>query len=179
MRRRQIHKRTVGMGTLHYRQLGEIVINLMGKERSLLTHQKAQEEAMRKPLSVIVLIGLCLLGGAGGASESHAQEAKGPTEFTLAILAEHNVSFVLPSTIIVDERGEVSGITLTVTNRSKKEQGFAIDKFRVQEILKPGATKTIRLSATDLDAIGTDQSVFPYYNQLDKAHIGGLLYIKR
>jgi hypothetical protein len=30
-----------------------------------------------------------------------------------------------------------------------------------------------------LDAIGTDQSVFTYYNQIDKAHIGGLLYIKR
>ena len=127
----------------------------------------------------IVLSGLCLLGGAGHVPALYAQEAKGPTQFTLAILAEHQVSFVLPSAIIVDERGTVSGITLRVTNHSKKEQGFAIDRFRVKEVLKPGATKTIQLSATDLDAIGTDQSVFPYYNQLDKAHIGGLLYIKR
>jgi hypothetical protein len=80
---------------------------------------------------------------------------------------------------IVDERGEVSAITLTVTNHWKKEQGFAIDRFRVKQVLKPGATKAIRFSATDLDTIGTDQSVFLYYNQLDKAHIGGLLYIKR
>ena len=45
--------------------------------------------------------------------------------------------------------------------------------------MKPGESKTVNLSVTDLDAIGTDQSVFPYYNQLDKAHIGGLLYVKR
>ena len=117
--------------------------------------------------------------GAALLASSYAQEAKGPTQFTLAILAEHNVTFVLPSAIIIDERGKVGGITLTVTNHSKKDQGFAIDKFRVKEVLKPGASKTIQLSATDLDAIGTDQSVFPYYNQLDKSHIGGLLYIRR
>ena len=45
--------------------------------------------------------------------------------------------------------------------------------------MKPGESKTVKLSATDLDGIGTDQSVFPYYNQLDKAHIGGMLYVKR
>ena len=31
----------------------------------------------------------------------------------------------------------------------------------------------------DLDAVGTDQSVFPYYSHVDPKHIGGLLYIKR
>ena len=125
----------------------------------------------------VVLVAVVLVLGAWMAS--YAQEAKGPIQFTLGILAEHNISFVLPSAIIVDERGKVGGITLTVSNYSKKEQGFAIDKFRVKEVLKPGTTKTIHLSTTDLDAIGTDQSVFPYYNQLDKTHIGGLLYIKR
>ena len=110
---------------------------------------------------------------------SYAQETKGPTQFTLGILAEHDVSFILPSAIILDDRGSTGGVTLTVTNHSKKDQGFAIDKFHVKEVLKAGATKVIKLSVTDLDGIGTDQSVFPYYNQLDKAHIGGLLYIKR
>src|ERR1043166_8629570 len=76
---------------------------------------------------------------------SHAQEFKGPTEFNVAILTEHNVSFILPSAIIVDDRGRVSGITLTITNHAKKDQGFAIDKFRIKEILKPGETKTIKL----------------------------------
>ena len=110
---------------------------------------------------------------------SHAQEAKGPTQFNLAILDEHAVSFVVPSAIIVDERGKVSGVTFTVTNHTKKEQGFAIDKLRVKEVVKPGETKTIKLSVTDLDSIGTDQSVFPYYSHVDPKHIGGLLYIKR
>lgn len=109
----------------------------------------------------------------------YAQEAKGPRQFNLGILAENNVSFVVPSTIIVDERGRVSGITLTVTNHTKKEQGFAIDKLRVKEPVRPGETKTIKLSSTDLDSIGTDQSVFPYYSHVDPNHIGGLLYIKR
>ena len=40
---------------------------------------------------------------------SHAQETKSPTQFTLGILAESHVSFVLPSALIVDERGEPAG----------------------------------------------------------------------
>jgi hypothetical protein len=127
----------------------------------------------------------------------YAQEAKGPTQFNLAILDksmrklsqgddqigfenhEYSVSFVVPSAIIVDERGKVSGVTFTVTNHTKKEQGFAIDKLHVKEVVKPGETKTIKLSVTDLDGIGTDQSVFPYYSHVDPKHIGGLLYVKR
>jgi hypothetical protein len=110
---------------------------------------------------------------------TYAQEAKGPTQFNLAILDEHNVSFVVPSALIVDERGKLSGVTFTVTNHTKKEQGFAIDKVHLKEIVKPGETKTIKLTVTDLDGIGTDQSVFPYYSHVDSKHIGGLLYIKR
>lgn len=131
-----------------------------------------------KSKAIAVLLGaFSLFLGIG--TLSHAQEIKGPTQFNLAILDEHNVSFVVPSAIIVDERGKVSGLTFTVTNYTKKEQGFAIDKVRVKEVVKPGETKTIKLSVTDLDAIGTDQSVFPYYSHLDPKHIGGLLYIKR
>lgn len=131
-----------------------------------------------RSLRIVVILGTFMsLLGVG--MPSYAQEAKGPKQFNLAILTEHNVSFVLPSAIILDERGSVGMITLSITNHSKKDQGFAIDKFRVKEVLKPGETKMVQLSATDLDGIGTDQSVFPYYNQLDKAHIGGLLYVKR
>lgn len=132
---------------------------------------------MKSNAIAVILGALSLFLGTG--TLSYAQEAKGPTQFTLAILAEHNVSFVVPSAIIVDERGRVSGVTLIVTNHTKKEQGFAIDKLRLKEVVKPGETKTIKLSATDLDGIGTDQSVFAYYSHLDTGHIGGLLYIKR
>jgi hypothetical protein len=94
---------------------------------------------------------------------AQAQELKGPTQFNLAILDQDPVSFVVPSTVIVDERGKVSGVIFNVTNHTRKDQEFAIDQVRVKEIVKPGETKTIKLSATDLDAIGTDQSVFPYF----------------
>lgn len=132
---------------------------------------------MKRQMITTLLMAVSLLLSIGTATD--AQEAKSPMHFTLGILAEHHVSFVLPSALIVDERGKVGGITLTVTNHTKKEHGFTIDKFRVKEVLKPGETKTIKLSATDLDAIGTDQSVFPYYSHLDTEHIGGVLYIKR
>lgn len=132
---------------------------------------------MKSPTIAAMFGMLVLVFGTG--TLSFAQEAKSPTQFNLGILAEHNVSFVLPSALIVDERGRASGIMLTITNHTKKTQGFAIDKLHVKEVMKPGETKTIQLSLTDLDGIGTDQSVFPYYNQLEKTHIGGLLYVKR
>jgi hypothetical protein len=131
-----------------------------------------------KSTAVVALLGACVFCLSLG-TLSYGQEVKGPTQFNLAILDEDNVSFVVPSAIIVDERGKVSGVTFTLTNHTKKDQGFAIDKVRVKEIVKPGETKTIKLSATDLDSIGTDQSVFTYYSHLDPKHIGGLLYIKR
>ena len=127
-------------------------------------------------MAFTILIGACALFLT---TVSQAQEVKGPTQFNLAILDQDSVSFVVPSALIVDERGKVSGVTFTVTNHTKKEQGFAIDQVRVKEIVKPGETKTVKLSVTQLDAIGTDQSVFPYYSHVDPKHIGGLLYIKR
>ena len=131
-----------------------------------------------KSATIATLLGVSSLFLSMG-TPPHAQEAKGPTQFNLAILEEDSVSFVVPSALIVDERGKVSGLALAVTNYTKKEQGFAIDKIRVKEVVKPGETKTIKISATDLDGIGTDQSVFPFYNHADPKHIGGLLYIKR
>ena len=70
-------------------------------------------------------------------------------------------------------------LELIVTNHTKKEHGFAIDRLKVREVLKPGESKTIKISVTDLDAIGTDRSSFKYYCHLHKGHIGGQLYIKR
>jgi len=142
--------------------------------RNIMRTQK--EETTMKSMVFTILVGACALFLT---TVSNAQEVKGPTQFDLAILDQDYVSFVVPSALIVDERGKVSGVTFTVTNHTKKEQGFAIDQVRVKEIVKPGETKTIELSVTQLDAIGTDQSVFPYYSHVDPKHIAGLLYIKR
>ena len=139
-----------------------------------MTTQK--EETTMQSMAFTILIGACALFLT---TVSQAQEVKGPTQFNLAILDQDSVSFVVPSALIVDERGKMSGVTFTVTNHTKKEQGFAIDQVRVKEVVKPGETKTIKFSVTQLDAIGTDQSVFPYYSHVDPKHIGGLLYIKR
>lgn len=132
---------------------------------------------MNRPFIATMLGAFVLLLNIG--TWSSAQEVTGPTQFNLAILDEDGVSFVVPSALIVDERGKLGGVTFTVTNHTKKEQGFAIDKVHVKEMVKPGETKTIKLTVTDLDGIGTDQSVFPYYSHVDPKHIGGLLYVKR
>ena len=102
-----------------------------------------------------------------------------PKEFHVVVLSEENVSFILPSTIIVDEKQRLRPLELIVSNHTKKEHGFAIDKLKVKEVLKPGQTKTIKIAVADLDAIGTDQSAFKYYCQLHPGHVSGQLYIKR
>src|SRR5579872_2100345 len=79
-------------------------------------------EIMMRSLRIVGIIGT-FISLLGGGMPSYAQEAKGPKQFNLAIITEHNVSFVLPSAIILDERGSVGMITLSITNHSKKDQG--------------------------------------------------------
>ena len=135
---------------------------------------------MRHTSMVIALAGLFILGGIGSQAYAEDPEVGGePKEFNLAILSEDQVSFYIPSAIILDERRRLNPLELVVTNHTKKEHGFAIDRLKIKEVLKPGESKTIKVSVTDLDAIGTDQSAFKYYCQLHKGHIGGQLYIKR
>lgn len=130
--------------------------------------------------AIVSLLGiLIMLAGVG--SQSYADEMPGgePKEFTIAILSEENVGFVVPSTIIVDEKQRLKPLELVVSNHTKKEHGFAIDKFRVKEVLKPGETKMIKISVTDLDAIGTDRSAFRMYDHLHPKDVSGQIYIKR
>jgi len=130
--------------------------------------------------AIVSLLGiLIMMTGAG--SRSYADEMPGgePKEFTIAILSEEHVSFIVPSTLIVDEKQRLDPLELVVSNHTKKEHGFAIDRFRVKEVLKPGETKTIKISVTDLDAIGTDRSAFRMYDHLHPKEVGGQIYIKR
>jgi len=136
---------------------------------------------MRPRMMLTVLGALFMLAGLGPQSFAADPDMLGgePKEFNIAILSEENVSYDVPSAIILDEKRRLNPLELVVTNNTKKEHGFAIDKLKIKEVLKPGETKTIKVSVTDLDAIGTDQSAFKYYCQLHKGHIGGQLYIKR
>jgi hypothetical protein len=132
-------------------------------------------------MMLTVLGALFMLAGLGPQSFAADPDMLGgePKEFNIAILSEENVSYDVHSAIILDEKRRLNPLELVVTNNTKKEHGFAIDKLKIKEVLKPGETKTIKISVTDLDAIGTDQSAFKYYCQLHKGHIGGQLYIKR
>jgi hypothetical protein len=134
---------------------------------------------MKRKAIVSILGILIMLAGVG--SRSYADEMLGgePKEFSVAILSEDHVSFVVPSVIIVDEKQRQNPLELVVSNHTKKEHGFAIDKFRVKEVLKPGETKKIKISVTDMDSIGTDRSAFRMYDHLHPQEVSGQIYIKR
>jgi hypothetical protein len=134
-----------------------------------------------KGKALILLVGvMMLLAGLG--VRSYADEMLGgePKEFHVAILASGSHAFILPSTIIVDERARLQPVELVVTNTTGHKHGFAIDKLKVKEILKPGETKTIKLSVTDLDSMGgTEQSAYRIYDPLDHGAVTSQIYVKR
>src|SRR5687768_10216964 len=94
-------------------------IRLYHARSSTLCHE--EDSTMKSPM-IAAVFGMFVLA-LGMGTLSLAQEAKSPTQFTLGILADHNVSFVLPSALIVDERGRASGVTLAITNHTKQKQG--------------------------------------------------------
>jgi hypothetical protein len=134
-----------------------------------------------KGKAIALLAGtLILLAGLG--VRSYADELLGgePKEFHVAILSTGSHSFILPSTIIVDEKAKHQPMELFVTNDTKEKHGFAIDKLKVKEILKPGETKKITFSVTDLDSLGgTEQSAYKIYDPVHPHTVGGQLYVRR
>src|SRR5881409_3480985 len=104
-----------------------------------------------KGKAFVLVAGLLAMLAAFGA-KAYAEDMLGgePKEFHAAIL---------PSAIIVDEKAKHQPMELVVTNDTKHKHGFAINKLNVKEVLKPGETRTIKLSVTDLDSLGgTEQS---------------------
>ncbi len=136
---------------------------------------------MRQKTVLRVLGALIVLATLGIQSYAADLDMPGgePTNFNVAILSMEGVSYMLPSAIIIDQKARQRPLEMVVTNHTKKEHGFSIDKFKVKEVLKPGESKTINVSVTDMDGIGTEQSAFRYYYQLHPSHIGGQLYVKR
>src|SRR5438445_13851151 len=103
-----------------------------------------------------------------------------PKEFHVAIISVGKHSFILPSTIIVDEKAKSQPMELFVTNDTKEKHGFAIDKLKVREVLKPGETKTIKLTVSDLDSLGgTEQTAYRMYDPVQAHTVGGQLFVKR
>jgi hypothetical protein len=131
--------------------------------------------------AIVVSAGLVLVLFAW-TSPSFADEMLGgePKDFRLAILSEDDVSFVLPSVVIVDEKARQRPLELIVTNHTKKEHGFAIDRLKVKELLKPGETKTVKVSVSDLDSLGgSEQKTYRIYDPLHAKDVGSVIYVIR
>ena len=133
-----------------------------------------------KDKAVVASIGLILVLFAWPA-QSLADEKAGdvPKEFQLAILAVDDVSFVLPSVIVLDEKARQRPLELVVTNHTKKEHGFAIDRMKVSVVLKPGETKTIKVPVADLVSLaGTQGKGYRSYDPLHPKEIGMLIFFR-
>ena len=134
-----------------------------------------------KGKAIVAVAGLLVMLATLGA-KAYAEEMLGgePKEFHAAILEMGKHTVILPSAIIVDEKAKRQPMELVVTNDTKHKHGFAIDRLNVRELLKPGETKTIKLSVTDLDSLGgTEQSAYRIYDPLDHKTVTGQLYVRR
>ena len=133
-----------------------------------------------KHKAVVASIGLVLVLFAWTA-KSLADEKLGdePKEFRLAILSVDEVSFVLPSVILLDATARQSPLKLVVTNHTKKEHGFAIDSMKVNVVLTPGETKTIKVPVADLVPLARTQGEgYLTYDPLHPKDIGSLIYFR-
>ena len=134
-----------------------------------------------KGKALIVLAGILVMLAALGA-KAYAEEMLGgePKEFHVAIISVGKHSFILPSAIIVDDKAKRQPMELIVSNDTKEKHGFAIDKLMVKEVLKPGETKTIKITVTALDSLGgSEQSAYRIYDPVHYHTVGGQLYIRR
>jgi hypothetical protein len=99
-------------------------------------------------------------------------------EFRLAILSVDDVSFVLPSVIVLDATARLNPLELVVTNHTKNEHGFAIDSMKVNVVLKPRETKSITVPVADLAPLARTQGRgYRTYDPLHPKEIGMLIYL--
>ena len=128
-----------------------------------------------------LLAGMMLMLATLGVQSFAAEMLGGePKDFHVAIISVGKHSFILPSTIIVDEKAKRQPMELIVTNDTKEKHGFAIDKLKVKEVLKPGETKKITVSVTDLDSLGgSEQSAYRIYDPVFFHTVGGQIFVRR
>ena len=136
---------------------------------------------MRKSLFVVFWGLWPLFGGLEGSAHAQEMMLGGESrEFHVAILSSGKVTFILPSTIVIDEKVKLKPLEFIVTNETREKHGFAIDKLQVKEVLKPGETKTIKLTVTDLDSLGgAEQTAYRMYDPVHAHTVGGQIFVKR
>ena len=136
--------------------------------------------AIMKDKAVVAFIGLLLTlfawTGQSLAEEKLGDESK---EYHLAILSVDDVSFVLPSVILLEATARQSPLKLVVTHHTKKEHGFAIDSMKVNVVLTPGETKTIKVPVADMVPLARTQAEgYRTYDPLHPKDIGSLIYFR-
>jgi hypothetical protein len=100
-------------------------------------------------------------------------------EFRLAILSVDDVTFVLPSVILLEATARQNPLELVITNHTKKAHGFAIDRMKVRVELKPGETTTIKVPVADLVTLArTKGEGYRSYDPLHPKDIGMLIYFQ-
>ena len=119
-------------------------------------------------------LGLCaaiLAVGTAVAEEKKTEpEAKPAVQMTVVGVEYEGTKLWLPGTIVA-HKGDL--VKLNLMNKIPSEpaqHGFAIDAFKVSEVVNRGEPKTTQFVA---DKVG----VFPIYCQLHPAHVGGQLVI--
>jgi hypothetical protein len=130
--------------------------------------------------AIVISLGLILVLFAGS-SQTLADEilAAEPKELRLAIFSLDDVSFVLPSAMLLDATARLSPLELVVTNHTKKEHGFAIDSMKVSVVLKPGETKTITVPVADLAPLARTQGKgYRTYDPLYPNDIGMMIFFR-
>jgi len=132
-----------------------------------------------KDKAVVASIGLILVLFAWTAQSLADELGDEPKEFQLAILSVDDVSFVLPSVIVLGEKARQRPLELVVTNHTKKEHGFAIDRMKVSVVLKPGETKTIKVPVANLVSLARTQGEgYRTYDPLHPKEIGMLIFLR-
>jgi nitrosocyanin len=104
------------------------------------------------------------------ATQANAAEAKADVQMTFVAIEYEGTKLWLPGTIVAHKGDRVR---LNLVNKIPSEpaqHGFAIDAFKVAEVVNRGAP-------TVAEFVANKTGVFPIYCQFHPAHVGGQLIV--
>ena len=120
--------------------------------------------------TAITVVVPVVAGEKAAPAEVEAAGAKANVQMTVVAIEYEGTKLWLPGTIVAHRGDQVK---LTLINKIPSEpatHGFAIDAFKVAEVVNRGEPKTAEFVA---DKTG----VFPIYCQFHPAHVGGQLIV--
>ena len=124
-----------------------------------------------RALALLVVVLLAGSGPAYGADEKPAgSQAKANVQITMVGVEYEGTKLWVPGTIVAHKGDRVKVNLINKIPSDPAQHGFAIDAFKVSEIVNRGETKSTEFVA---DKAG----IFPVYCQLHPAHVGGQLVV--